>query len=78
MQKFDYRSPRYAVDLPVEFTAERVTLKGRCRDISKEGMKLEFAEPLPANARGIVAVSYQDRIVEFDVMRVSETSWRIL
>jgi hypothetical protein len=55
-----------------------MTLKGRCRDISKEGMKLEFAEPLPANARGIVTVSYQDRTVEFDVLRVSETSWRIL
>ena len=78
MQKFDYRTPRYAVDLPVEFTAEHMTLKGRCRDISKEGMKLEFAEPLPANARGIVTVSYQDRPVEFDVLRVSETSWRIL
>ena len=78
MQKFDYRSPRYAVDLPVEFTAERMTLKGRCRDISKEGMKLEFAEPLPPNASGIVTVSYQDRTLEFNVLRVSETSWRIL
>jgi len=78
MQKFDYRSPRYPVDLPVEFNAEHLTLKGRCRDISKEGMKLEFEAPLPPNARGVVTVIYQDRTIQFNVLRVSETSWRIL
>jgi hypothetical protein len=78
MQKFDYRSPRYTVDLPVEFNAERMTLKGRCRDISKEGMKLEFDASLPADARGVVTVIYQNRTLEFNVLRVSETSWRIL
>ena len=42
MQKFDYRYPRFAVDLPVRFTTQGSTLTGRCKDISHEGMRLEL------------------------------------
>jgi hypothetical protein len=41
-------------------------------------MKLEFDASLPADARGVVTVIYQNRTLEFNVLRVSETSWRIL
>jgi hypothetical protein len=67
MQKFDYRSPRFLVDLPVEFIVDRLTVRGRCKDISREGMRLEFWQPLPPNASGIVSLSYQNQTLEFNV-----------
>jgi hypothetical protein len=56
MQKFDYRSPRFAVDLPVQFASQEVSFAGRCRDISREGMLLELPEPVMPNACGVVSV----------------------
>ena len=67
MQKFEYRCPRFAVDLPVEFTIEQSTLAGRCKDISMEGMRLELSQPLPADACGTVVLSYQDRPLPLSV-----------
>jgi hypothetical protein len=67
MQKFDYRSPRFTVDLPVQFTVQHSTLSGRCSDISTEGMRLELRQPLPPNASGTVSMSYRDRTVELEV-----------
>ena len=59
MQKFNYRTPRYSVDLPVQLTSDSSTLSGRCREISKEGMRIELAEPLPADFTGTASLSYQ-------------------
>jgi hypothetical protein len=67
MQKFEFRSPRFPVDLPVEFIVEGLAVRGRCKDISREGMRLEFWQPLPPNASGIVSLSYQDLTLEFNV-----------
>ncbi|MGD0797061.1 MAG: PilZ domain-containing protein [Acidobacteriaceae bacterium] len=67
MQKFDYRCPRFTVDLPVRFTAQGSTLSGRCKDISSDGMRLELHEPLPPDARGTVSVSFQNRTLELSV-----------
>ena len=59
MQKFDYRAPRFAVDLPVRFSLENLTRVARCKDISVEGMKLELRDPLPLNSVGTISVSYE-------------------
>jgi len=67
MQKFEYRSPRFTVDLPVQVTVEQSTVPGRCRDISKEGMRLELREPLPPDARGTVILSCLDNPLELGV-----------
>jgi PilZ domain len=67
MQKFDYRYPRFNVDLPVRFTAQGSTVNARCKDISHDGMRLELAEPLPAGARGIVSLSHQGRTLQLGV-----------
>jgi hypothetical protein len=67
MQKFEYRSPRFSADLPVQFTVEQLTLAGRCRNISNEGMRLELRQPLPPNARGSVLLSYQENRLELNV-----------
>ncbi len=64
MQKFEYRAPRFAVDLTVQFTTQNSTLIARCREISKNGMTLEIQEPLPLNSFGTVSVNYQDRTIE--------------
>lgn len=72
MQKFEYRSPRFAVDLPVQFAGEQSTLPGRCRDISRDGMRLELREPLPPDACGTVHLSYGDCPFELSV-RVAHT-----
>jgi PilZ domain len=67
MQKFEYRAPRFAVDLPVQLTVEQSTLSGRCRNISKEGMRLEFRQPLPPDAHGTVILSCHDNPLELSV-----------
>ena len=72
MQKFEYRSPRFAVDLPVQFAMEQSTLPGRCRDISRDGMRLELRHPLPPNASGTVRLSFGDCPFELRV-RVAHT-----
>jgi PilZ domain len=46
MRKFDYRSPRFSIDVPVTFMQGRSTQPGRCKEISEEGMKIELSEPL--------------------------------
>ena len=53
MQKFEYRAPRYQVDLPVSLTLPSSTLQGRCREISKEGMKAELPEPVSPETRDL-------------------------
>ena len=67
MQKFEYRSPRFAVDLPIQVTVDQSTLPGRCRNISKEGMRLELRQPLPPNALGTVRLNCQDSPLELSV-----------
>jgi PilZ domain len=64
MQKFEYRVPRFAVDLPVSFAMESSLLIGRCTEISKEGMKVEFEQPLPADTRGKVSMNWHDGVLE--------------
>jgi hypothetical protein len=65
MRKFDYRVPRFQVDLPVLLTLEESTLFGRCTEISTEGMKLELRKPLSIGAGGAVHITYQN--VSFDL-----------
>jgi hypothetical protein len=67
MQKFEYRSPRFPVDFPVQFAVQNLMLAGRCTEISVEGMRLEFQEPLPPNSRGTVFMNYQGNTVELKV-----------
>ena len=64
MQKFEYRAPRFAVDLQARFTAENSTVTARCREISEGGMTLEFTSLLPPDSLGIVSVNYNGKSVE--------------
>jgi len=73
MQKFQYRSPRFAVDIPVEFLFDQSTLPGTCRNISTNGMKLELPMPMPLGACGTLMLSCQQRTLYIGV-RVAYSS----
>ncbi len=64
MQKFEYRAPRFPVDLPVQFTVEDLALTGRCREISQEGMTLELRQPLTLNSSGTVSLNYREQTIQ--------------
>ena len=75
MQKFEYRTPRFSVDLPVQFTVEKSMVIGRCREISQEGMTFEARQPFTPGSSGVVSINYQDRTVEIHarVAHIAET-----
>ncbi|HEX4031333.1 MAG TPA: PilZ domain-containing protein [Terracidiphilus sp.] len=60
MQKFEYRTPRYPVDLPVQFIVADGCIAGRCRAISREGMTVRFREAVAEDTCGTVSVSYKN------------------
>lgn len=68
MQKFDYRAPRFAVDLPVRIVVEGSTYTGRCKNISIEGMKVELREPIEVNMRGLLTIDLEGQVLEIDVL----------
>jgi hypothetical protein len=67
MQKFEYRTPRYTVDLPVQLNLAGSRIAGRCREISREGMAVEFSEPVEVDSRGTVSISYKNLMLELRV-----------
>src|SRR5215475_13640496 len=67
MQKFEYRTPRYKVDLPVLLILADARIQGRCREISKEGMTVEFREPLASETTGSISLSYKNVALDLGV-----------
>ncbi len=67
MQKFQYRIPRYTVDLPVRLKMDNLTINGRCREISREGMRLQLPQTLPPDYCGWVFLHYQELAFELQV-----------
>jgi hypothetical protein len=67
MQKFEYRIPRYVVDLPVMLTLEGLSIPGRCREISIEGMRVELRQPAPPESSGTVSIHYRELSLELPV-----------
>jgi hypothetical protein len=70
MQRFEYRGPRFPVELPVELTTPSATLAARCTEISKEGLKLELAEAVPCGTLGVIYLCFQGRPMQFRVRAV--------
>jgi hypothetical protein len=64
MQKFRYRSPRYEVALQVVFVLKDTTVQGLCTEISKDGMSVEFEQPVPLGSSGSVCIRFEQRNVE--------------
>lgn len=64
MHKFEYRAPRYPVDLPVRLTLQNGVTSGRCLEISVDGMLAQFPEPLVLNSCGIVTLAWREHSVQ--------------
>jgi hypothetical protein len=75
MHKFNYRTPRYAVDFPVQLTLEGSLVAGRCTEISTDGMQLELHRPLPPDFCGVVALAWHNIHLELRV-RLAHTGSR--
>jgi len=67
MQKFEYRTPRYKVDLPVLLILADARIQGRCREISKEGMSVQFGESLGSEVNGTVSLNYKNLALDLGV-----------
>jgi hypothetical protein len=67
LQKFDYRYPRFAVDLPARLTTQDSTRIGRCVDIGKEGLKLELDQSLLPDDCGTLSLFCRGHIFELRV-----------
>ncbi len=67
MQKFEYRIPRYQVDLPILLVLGNLSILGRCTEISREGMSIELREPVAQDASGTVSFSYKELALELPI-----------
>jgi hypothetical protein len=67
MYRFEYRMPRYRANLPVRLKLEKSTLTGRCREISKEGMTIDFPECPGPDSRGTIQFIYKDIAFQAEV-----------
>lgn len=73
MQKFEYRTPRYSVDLPVLLILKDERVTGRCREISSEGMKVDFRQTVVRNCCGTLRIGHGGAFLEVRA-RVTRTS----
>jgi hypothetical protein len=67
MHKFTYRTPRYAVDFPVQLELENSVVAGRCTEISTDGMRLELRRPLAPGFCGRVFLAWHNIHLELRV-----------
>lgn len=64
MRKFDYRAPRFPVDLDIRVTTKDAVHVGRCTEISTEGMRFESIQPLGVDTFGVIEVTSQGTTLE--------------
>jgi hypothetical protein len=73
MQRFEFRHPRFSVDLPARFSIANETLAGRCTDISTKGMRLELPHAVAPGSCGTVSMRFQDQTIELNA-RIAHTT----
>jgi PilZ domain len=67
MHKFSYRTPRFAVDIPVRLILPDFRSKVVCTEICIDGMRIEAPEPLTINALGAVFIRCDDGELQINV-----------
>lgn len=72
MRSFDYRAPRFPVDLPVQLVVENVVQTGRCTEIGFGGMRLDSPSLLSAEINPVIQISYRDVFLEIPVRVVHQ------
>jgi hypothetical protein len=73
MQRFEYRHPRFSVDLPAQFSIANETLAARCTDISVKGLRLHLLHAIAPGSRGTLTVRCQNQTIALNA-RVVRTS----
>lgn len=66
MHDFSYRSPRIVCRLPVELVADAGALLGWSRNLSDEGMLVDFQEPLLPSTQGRVRLRFGQCLLELE------------
>lgn len=56
MRNFNFRAPRFPVDLFVSIMQDGATRRGRCLEISVEGMKVELEDQFAPTSDGSVEI----------------------
>src|SRR5271157_4821326 len=67
MRKFQYRTPRYPLDLPVSFVVGDSTLLGKCQEIGNDGMKVVLQQQVPEGTCGTLTIRYKEVAVDLRV-----------
>ena len=60
MQRFEYRHPRFSVDLPAQFSSANETLTARCMDISTKGVRLNLPQSSLSGDCGTVSLRHHN------------------
>ncbi len=68
MHRFEYRNPRFAVDLPAQFCVLDELLAGRCTDIGIKGMRLDLPHNVVSGCKGTVVLHYQNQTIDLKVV----------
>jgi hypothetical protein len=63
MQRFEYRYPRFSVDLPAQFSTASQTLAARCMDISATGVRLNLPQASLTGDSGTVSLRYHNQTI---------------
>ncbi len=64
MHRFEYRNPRFSVDLSAQFHIANEALAGRCTDIGLKGMRLDLPDHVIPGRQGIVFLHHQNQTIE--------------
>jgi hypothetical protein len=64
MRRLAYRKPRMAVGFPVEFVVEGSRFSGFCRDVSDEGLRAEFEDPVIPGSSGLLILRPRTGVLE--------------
>ena len=65
MHRFEYRNPRFSVDLPAHLSLANERLAGRCTDIGMNGIRLNLPDSLVPGCEGVVCLHFQNQTIEF-------------
>ncbi len=63
MQRFEYRHPRFPVDLPAQFSIANETMAARCTDLSVKGLGLQLLHAVAPGSRGTLTVRCQNQTI---------------
>lgn len=58
MYSFQYRTPRFPTDFPVDLVVGDTTFRGRCNNINGSGIQAEFTNPAVVGQVGMLTLNH--------------------